>query len=310
MENEKVNDEEIVDIELVKKNNMAKSVLPVHSSSSQYDSNNYLLSDTANEGDEPTSFSGSSSSNGAGGNYFSRTLRMTRKEVIHGMANRLLYSTFYKQLYVVMCVLSIISLIMSLVEKCPGVWFIVFESIVNLTMVIEVTIRVLALGNMYWKSVWNFLDILIVFLCVLTMFSLFFTQCSTERSNEAILDTGLLIIRNGIQLGRLISITRRNRRSNVTSNPTKVDFSTIKHDRWSKRYNSFASITAQDVPYTFKDTSSIQKPPSTPSFDATDDSELKIDFSASPPNTTATLPSTQASRKRLSPLHTSTNPST
>ncbi|TPX40104.1 hypothetical protein SeMB42_g06146 [Synchytrium endobioticum] len=151
---------------------------------------------------------------------------LSTSEVLNGAANRILHSSFYRGLYLVMVVLSLVSVSMSLVDPCPSGWFYVLEAVVNLTMIVEVSIRFIALGKHYWKSVWNILDLVMVALCAMTLVYLLFGECSMARATEAVLDTILLVVRNGIQFSRLVLMIRKNRR-HLSSRPGNIDFESV-----------------------------------------------------------------------------------
>ncbi|CAO3681601.1 unnamed protein product [Rhizopus stolonifer] len=114
---------------------------------------------------------------------------------------------------------------MSLAETCPSMLFIIFEAIINLAMILEVSTRLVALGKNYWKSAWNIVDIILVALCAVTLLVLT-TGCSIGERNEAIFDTMLLVIRNGFQLFRLFMMLRRNQYS-IHARSTRINFDDI-----------------------------------------------------------------------------------
>ncbi|KAG0809642.1 hypothetical protein G6F16_010277 [Rhizopus arrhizus] len=151
--------------------------------------------------------------------------RLTKSEIVKGMANRFMYSKFYIGLYLALAFLSFVSIVMSLRETCPSSLFIIFEAIINLAMIVEVSTRLLALGKNYWKSVWNMIDIVLVIVCAVTLLVLT-TGCSIGERNEAIFDTMLLVIRNGFQLFRLFMMLRRNQYS-IHARSTRIDFDDI-----------------------------------------------------------------------------------
>ncbi|KAI9356491.1 hypothetical protein DFJ73DRAFT_822790 [Zopfochytrium polystomum] len=136
---------------------------------------------------------------------------MTRSELVHSLANRILHSTFYQWFYLVMMGLSIVCLILSTIQMCPTGFFYFLEAVVNLIMIFEVLIRFYALGQVFWKSLWNVLDVILVVFCVFTLFWLLFGTCTTERSWETEADTLLLVVRNGIQFSRLAVMLGKNR---------------------------------------------------------------------------------------------------
>ncbi|KAI8328231.1 hypothetical protein BC941DRAFT_445336 [Chlamydoabsidia padenii] len=162
--------------------------------------------------------------------FSSRTQHgLTRAEMIQGMANRLLYSNFYIALYLCLGILSLVSIIMCLQETCPSRTFILFEAIINFAMIIEVTIRVLALRKTYWQSLWNVVDIILVGLCVITLI-LLATGCSTTERTEAIFDSILLIIRNCFQFFRLCRMAKKNKYS-IYAKTTRIDFNNLPDER-------------------------------------------------------------------------------
>ncbi|KAI8062621.1 hypothetical protein BC940DRAFT_308327 [Gongronella butleri] len=154
---------------------------------------------------------------------------LTRSELVQGMANRLMYSNYYIALYLCLGLLSFISIILSIQETCPSLMFIIFEAIINFAMILEVTIRVLALGRAYWQSVWNLIDIVLVMMCVITLIVLA-TGCSASERNEAIFDTILLVIRNCVQFFRLFMMAKKNQYS-IHAKTTRINFDNIPVDR-------------------------------------------------------------------------------
>ncbi|KAJ8654968.1 hypothetical protein O0I10_009364 [Lichtheimia ornata] len=151
---------------------------------------------------------------------------LTRSEMIQGMANRFMYSQFYIILYLCLAILSLVSIILSLRDTCPTLMFIVFESVINFAMIIEVGIRLLALRRAYWNSVWNIIDTILVTLCAITLIVIA-SGCSAGERSEAIFDTVLLVIRNCIQFFRLFMIVRKNKHS-MTARSARVDFDDVR----------------------------------------------------------------------------------
>ncbi|KAJ1678076.1 hypothetical protein EV182_004828, partial [Spiromyces aspiralis] len=114
---------------------------------------------------------------------------LTVQEVLHATANRLLYSKFYTVFYVSMIVLSLVSLVTALAETCPSVFFIVVESVE------------------FWRSAWNYFDIIIVIFCLVTLI-LLSKGCSPRYNTEELLNTILLVVRNAFQVFRLATTIR------------------------------------------------------------------------------------------------------
>lgn len=140
----------------------------------------------------------------------SSSMIMTRDEMLHSLANRILHSRKYQYFYLFMMSLSLFCLVLSTIQTCPTGYFYFLEAVVNLIMISEVLIRFHALGKVFWRSVWNKLDVVLVLLCLLTLFWLWFGTCSTSRSWETEADTLLLVVRNGIQFARIAVLIRRN----------------------------------------------------------------------------------------------------
>lgn len=53
------------------------------------------------------------------------------------------------------------------------------------------------------------MDAMLVLLCVVTLLILIFADCSAGERREAMIDTMLLVVRNGVQLYRLITVARK-----------------------------------------------------------------------------------------------------
>ncbi|KAI8834173.1 hypothetical protein BJ741DRAFT_517655, partial [Chytriomyces cf. hyalinus JEL632] len=151
---------------------------------------------------------------------------ITRAELVSSFANRILHSKMYKLLYLGMALLSVVCLVLSFIEQCPSGIFYWLDAALNLIMIVEVLIRVNAMGKNFWKSVWNVIDIFLVFLCILTLFWLIFGECQNGSGSwETELDAFLLIARNGLQLVRLIIMMNKNRHRLTQRGPQAIDFS-------------------------------------------------------------------------------------
>ncbi|KAI8852513.1 hypothetical protein BC829DRAFT_384576 [Chytridium lagenaria] len=169
--------------------------------------------------------------------------------MLHSLANRILHSSFYKWFYLVMALFSIVCSVLTILQRCPSGYYYALEVLVNLAMIIEVLIRVQALGKVFWKSFWNVLDICLVGLCMFTLLWLAFGECTKERSWEAEADTILLVIRNLIQFSRVAVMITKNGQY-MTRRPQAVDFSTVNvassasstHGGTSGMFNDFATV--------------------------------------------------------------------
>ncbi|KAL1920868.1 uncharacterized protein VTP21DRAFT_11503 [Calcarisporiella thermophila] len=153
--------------------------------------------------------------------------RLTRAEALKGFANRIIYSRFYTFFYLGLAILSLISLVLSFVEHCATIWFIILEVVINTALIAEVGIRWLALGRAYWKSIYNVLDVLVVAVCAITVIVLITSDCSTESREEEMFDIVLLIIRNAVQFVRLAIMLRKNKR-NIEARNATIDFTDLR----------------------------------------------------------------------------------
>ncbi|OZJ06814.1 hypothetical protein BZG36_00001, partial [Bifiguratus adelaidae] len=157
---------------------------------------------------------------------------LTRKEVIQGLANSFMYSNAYIVLYLAMAGLSVVSIILSLTESCPSslLVFIILEIIINVAMILEVGVRLVALGRNYWTSLWNLLDILLVLLCISTLIVISH-GCTNDgldggQKGEEIFDTILLVFRNVAQFVRVLLMVRKNKNT-LMSRSHRIDFSDV-----------------------------------------------------------------------------------
>ncbi|WAQ83478.1 hypothetical protein PtA15_3A849 [Puccinia triticina] len=110
--------------------------------------------------------------------------RLSREEWIKGIANRFVFSQIYLYLYLSMAILSLTTVVLSLLSECPTLSFYILEIIVNLAMILEVLIRLLAFG---------------------------------KAKKEEVFDTFLLVIRNAIQFSRLALMLRRSGKNIFTT---------------------------------------------------------------------------------------------
>ncbi|RIA89428.1 hypothetical protein C1645_197717 [Glomus cerebriforme] len=138
---------------------------------------------------------------------------LSRGEIVHGIANRIIYSRFYTRLY----------LGMSLAEECQTTVFLILEVIINTVMIVEVITRFLALGKLFWKSIFNVIDIILVVLCITTL--LFIINGGCSHKGEEVFDLILLVLRNVIQGARLIIILRKNEKNRKART---IDFTNVR----------------------------------------------------------------------------------
>ncbi|KAK9688409.1 hypothetical protein K7432_014413 [Basidiobolus ranarum] len=92
-------------------------------------------------------------------------------------------------------------------------------------MIIEVSIRLIAYGKIFWKSAMNIFDVVLVALCIVSLIFLFM-DCSTNRVKSELAGTVFLVIRNTIQFFRLFSALRKNQQHHTNDRKGKIEFST------------------------------------------------------------------------------------
>ncbi|KAJ3540321.1 hypothetical protein NMY22_g4345 [Coprinellus aureogranulatus] len=147
---------------------------------------------------------------------------LTRGEIMRGVANRFVHSRAYILLYLVMAALSVTTIVLSLTDGCPGPAFYILEVIINTSMILEVSIRLVALGRQFWRSPFNVVDLILTVFCALTLLVLAFAKCGAGSKEEEIFDTLLLIARNVLQFGRLAAVMRQSGQS-IFSRPKPID---------------------------------------------------------------------------------------
>lgn len=75
---------------------------------------------------------------------------LSREEITRGLANRFVHSRTYIFLYLIMATLSVTTIVLSLTDGCPGLAFYILEVIINASMILEVGIRLVALGKVWF----------------------------------------------------------------------------------------------------------------------------------------------------------------
>ncbi|KAL1408914.1 hypothetical protein Q8F55_005728 [Vanrija albida] len=150
-------------------------------------------------------------------------------EQLRGVANRIIFSRYYILFYFIMMSLSLATVVLSLIatsrQQCPPASWHILEVVVNFLMVVEVSTRWIAYGKKYPMTLLNVLDLGLVLFCVITLILVFVNPCGegTTRQEE-MLDTILLVIRNGVQFLRLANILRRSGHS-LFNPPKPMDLS-------------------------------------------------------------------------------------
>ncbi|KZT30852.1 hypothetical protein NEOLEDRAFT_1144378 [Neolentinus lepideus HHB14362 ss-1] len=149
---------------------------------------------------------------------------LSRKEIVHGIANRFVHSRTYIALYLVMVALSVTTAILGSMQKYPTLSFYILEIIINTSMICEVGVRVVALGKLFWRSPWNIFDLIITIFCAITLAILLFAHSGRGSKGEEVFDSVLLIARNVLQFLRLAMIMRQSGQS-IFTRPKAIDLS-------------------------------------------------------------------------------------
>ncbi|KAF9269975.1 hypothetical protein L218DRAFT_804968, partial [Marasmius fiardii PR-910] len=157
---------------------------------------------------------------------------LTRKEITRGVANRFVHSRVYIFLYLTMAALSITTIVLSITDGCPGLAFYILEVIINVSMILEVGVRLVAFGRQFWKSPFNVVDLVLTMFCALTLLVLAFAKCGSGSKEEEIFDTLLLVARNVLQFSRLAAVMRQSGQS-IFSRPKPIDINAARRAGYS-----------------------------------------------------------------------------
>ncbi|KAJ9118993.1 hypothetical protein QFC24_005959 [Naganishia onofrii] len=112
----------------------------------------------------------------------------------------------------------------TIIGGCPSTTWHILEIIVNGGMVLEVGTRWVGFGKQYPLTPLNVLDLFLTAFCIITLLLVFLNPCGASSKREEVLDTILLVVRNGVQFWRLGTIIRRSGHS-IFHPPRPIDLS-------------------------------------------------------------------------------------
>ena len=140
---------------------------------------------------------------------------MHQADTWKALATTILQNPLFKFFYLVAVLISLLTLIISFINRCPPLIFFFLEALVNGLMVIEVAARFIANRRRFWESFWNRIDAVLVVFCLFTLVLIIFGhhQCHIGESDPTkeveILEQIILILRNGMSLSRSVSLIQR-----------------------------------------------------------------------------------------------------
>uniref|UniRef100_A0A060T3L2 ARAD1C38192p n=1 Tax=Blastobotrys adeninivorans TaxID=409370 RepID=A0A060T3L2_BLAAD len=142
-------------------------------------------------------------------------------------ANRFTYSKEYIVGYFILTLLSMATVGVSLAtpKGCPHFSFYILEIIVLVALIAEVVIRMIALRRFFWKAYWNIVDGFMLIICIVTL-ALVFAGCSESVRRGRQTSTILLVIRNVVQILRLLVLLWYNQ-SNVRNRHLDIDLTDV-----------------------------------------------------------------------------------
>ncbi|ORX83675.1 hypothetical protein BCR32DRAFT_266822 [Anaeromyces robustus] len=171
----------------------------------------------------------------------SSVYQMTTMEKFSFIATRILYSKYFQYYYFFIIILSVISFALSFILECGNIYHLIFEALIILALIIEVTICLLAQRKYFFYSFWNIIDVLIIINCV-WLFEITENNCEV---NDSIIDNGILGVRYIIQFIRLGLLLKKNKSSGGDRKRKSINFNNIKGKR--AYYGSFNPY----IPYTY-----------------------------------------------------------
>jgi len=163
-------------------------------------------------------------------------------EIFKITANRIYYSTAYQVLYVLMILVNVILLSWMVFHwnKYPShSWFFGMEIAVNVTLIVEVMIRMAALRGQFWKQWSNIFDVFVMGLSIFAIAADLFKDMPLDL--EDIAAAFILVLRYVVQFLRLFLFIKNQRKIlKATHDSQQIDFSILNPDDFA-HVDEFAS---------------------------------------------------------------------
>jgi len=169
----------------------------------------------------------------------SSAYQMTLLEKYNYIATRILYSKYFQYYYFFIIILSIISIIISYLLKCTNNSIFIFEVLIIIALIFEVTIRLLAQRKYFFYSFWNIFDVFIIGVCI-WLYYITKAQCPF---NDTIIDNSILGVRYFIQFIRLGILLKKNKTSGTNDKRKSVNFNHIKRKPTYGSFNPSSSYS-------------------------------------------------------------------
>jgi len=149
-------------------------------------------------------------------------------------AHRLYYSKLWSTFYVLMIICNLAAIIALIAVHATGhptetpTWLLLIEIMVNLLLVLELAVRMVAQQLRFFKDACNLFDFTVALLCV-GLFVIYI-ESPAEDKDEALLGTIVLAVRYAVVFARMVHITVQVKSRNAQLDTDDVDFTLMEED--------------------------------------------------------------------------------
>ena len=166
-------------------------------------------------------------------------------------ANRLYFSRTWSAFYLCMLVFNFAAVVALVTVHALGnfhhenPWVIFIEVVVNLTLVAELSVRMAAQQERFFKDACNIFDLCVMVICLATL--IIFIRAPLEEKDTAVIGTVVLGTRYAVVSVRLIHLTYvlRKRKNEVDSSSLAVDFSLLEDGEPQARDSAYGFSSRQ-----------------------------------------------------------------